>query len=472
MKSLATFHWQEFLSISSGESVSHHRPFSETAVDTDTRTIGPGSFFVPIVGTKFNGHDFIEQAYTQGAEGAFVSTNYLEAHPDLKRFPNLIAVNDTLETYLALARFHRHRCNAKVVAITGSSGKTTTKEMLFTMIETVLGSAVQKSEKNFNNEIGVSMTLLNLAAETEVLILEMGMRGLGQIKILSDAANPDIGIITNIGPAHIGLLGSLEAIAKAKCEIFAGMDSQTSFGIINGDDSVLTREVGKYWNGCIESFSLHEVEDIHRLSNGNLTFQYEEITFQLGLPGVHNVLNTLACIKACERLGISLKKVADALADFEAGGGRWDKSPINDTRNLWMINDAYNANPTSMKVALAAFIDTPMPGLRKVAIIGGMAELGGFSEHYHREIGEWLNAKGGLDGLIVIGEEAEPLAKAILPDTIPTFQIQQNAEAVSLIQQHWSQDAVFFLKASRSFHLEEIAELLKPSVTNPHVIPS
>jgi UDP-N-acetylmuramoyl-tripeptide--D-alanyl-D-alanine ligase len=470
MKSVALFSWQELLSVTEGEPVCHHRPFEQTAIETDTRTFTAESFFLPLTGENFNGNQYIEQAYEAGATGAFVQSAYLEAHSDLKRFPNLIAVPDPLQSYLALAQLHRRRSTAKIVAITGSSGKTTTKEMLYTMLASVKGDAIQKSEKNFNNEVGVALTLLNLRTETEVLILEMGMRGLGQIEVLSHHAQPDIAIITNIGPAHIGLLGSLEAIGQAKCEIFSGMDTETGIGIINGDDPLLVEEAFQYWQGRMDSFSLHEVDEIHLSAEGTPMFQYEETRFTLGLPGTHNVMNALACIKACEALGYPLKKLANALAHFETGGGRWQKSAIEGFENLWIINDAYNANPTSVKVSLEAFMHIPCPGLKKIAIMGGMAELGQYSEQYHREIGEWLNTRDGLDALLVIGQEAKPLAKAVMSETIPTYTLEKNVDAIPLIQQFWSQDAIFFLKASRAFHLEDIPELLKMSGKNAHAI--
>lgn len=462
MKSFATFTWQELLTVSKGEPVSHRRPFEQASLETDTRTMEQGCFFIPLSGENFNGNSFIEHAYEKQAEGAFVSLNHLDNAPELKRFPNLIAVPDPLITYLSLAQFHRERCSAKIVAITGSSGKTTTKEMLYTMLSSVLGEKVQRSEKNFNNEVGVALTLLAIQPTTEVLILEMGMRGLGQIAILSRFARPDIGIVTNIGPAHIGLLGSIEAIAQAKCEIFSGMDSGEGLAIVSADDPLLADRAGKSWDGCLETFSLQEVDEIHTHADGSITFRYEEVVFSLGLPGRHNVMNALASIKACKHLNIPLEKIAGALARFEPGGGRWQKQALEGFDNLWIINDAYNANPVSMKVALAAFTDCRFEGSpKKVAVIGGMAELGSFTEHYHQEIGEWLNSRKGMDALIVVGEEAKPIANAILPNTLPTYFAENNGDAASLISQHWFQDTVLFLKASRSFHLEEIPDLLK-----------
>ncbi len=462
MRSLATFTWNELLQVTNGEAVSHHRPFDRASLDTDTRTLGAGAFFLPLKGENFNGNEFIDKAYEMGAEGAFIEKAFLETHPDLKRFPNLIAVPDPLIAYLELARFHRERSDARVVAITGSSGKTTTKEMLYALLYAALGEGVQKSEKNFNNEIGVSQTLLNLKPETQVLIVEMGMRGLNQINILSRHAKPNIAMVTNVGPAHIGLLGSLENIAKAKCEIFTGLDRETGLGIVNGDDPILVEEANRSWEGRIEAFSLHEVDEVHtKGEEGIITFNYEDVTFTLGLPGCHNVMNALAAIKVCEHLGVPLKRIANALANFEPGGGRWNKSMVEGSTNLWVINDAYNANPASMKVALGAFMDLRSEGLLKVAIVGGMAELGKFSEQYHREVGEWINSRAGLDGLIVVGEEARPLADAILPNTIPTFAVEKNSDAIPLIQQHWPKNAIFLLKASRAYHLEEIPEQLK-----------
>ncbi len=470
MKSAATFTWAQLLSETQGEAVSHHRPFETAALDSDTRTLDHDSFFVPLTGANFDGNDYIAAAYEAGAQGAFVRQAYLAKHPDLKRFPNLISVEEPLMAYLALARLHRRRCAARIVAVTGSSGKTTTKEMLFALLSSVLGDQVQKSEKNFNNEVGVALTLLNIRPSTHVMVLEMGMRGPNQISILSEYAEPDIGIITNIGPAHIGLLGSLDAIAKAKCELFQGMDPEKSLGIINGDDPLLVGEASRSWDGRLESYSLHEVDEIHTFPEGHLTFNYEDATFALSLPGSHNVSNALAGIKACEALGIPLKRIQNALADFEPGGARWQKRQLEGLDNIWMINDAYNANPASVKVALGAFLDGHYPGLTKVAIVGGMAELGAFSEHYHREIGHWVGEYGGLDALVVMGDEAAPLAQAAAEHQLPVYCVQDAQDVVALIQKTWPANAIFFLKASRSFQLEHVPELLTHDHPS-HVLP-
>ncbi len=470
MKSQATFTWQALLDATGGELISHYRVFDLVAIDTDTRTLSNGAFFLPLTGENFNGNDYIEAAYGQGAEGAFVAKAYLETHPDLKRFPNLIAVEDPLMTYLKLGQYHRHRSQAKIIAITGSSGKTTTKEMLFQMLQVAFPNQAQRTEKNFNNEVGVARTLLDILPDTRAMVVEMGMRGLNQIRLLSVHAEPDVSVITNIGPAHIGLLGSLEAIARAKSEIFEGLDPKTGVGIINGDDPLLVEVASRSWSGQMEPFSLHEVEEIHTLANGKITFDYDSVTFTLGLPGSHNVMNALACIKVCETLGIPLKQVADALAEFNAGGGRWEKQPVEGRETLWVINDAYNANPSSMRVSLGTFMDTQYQGLKKIAVIGPMAELGDFSQQYHRELGEWLINRDGLDGLVVFGHEATPIAEAVSTSTLPVFKAESHAEAVSLLLHNWPSETIFFLKASRESHLEEIPLLLKPAQA-PYAVP-
>lgn len=464
MKSAATFTWQELLDISQGEMASHYRNFENARLETDTRTLEEGVFFVPLKGQNFDGSQFVEKAYEKGAQGAFVSKSHLNANPDLKRFPNLIGVEDPNRVYMLLAQFHRRRMPAKIVAITGSSGKTTTKEMLFAML--CHKFQVQRSEKNFNNEIGVPMTLLLLEPETQVMILEMGMRGLGQIEELSLTAEPDIGLITNIGPAHIGILGSMEAINEAKCELMRGMNPESAVCVVNGDIPLLLDRSGRCWQGRIEPFSLHEVENIHKLEDGGLSFDYEGVTFTLSLSGSHNVMNALSCIKVAESLGLSLASLSDTLADFEAGGERWQQFELEGGRNFIVINDAYNSNPASLKAALGSFIELKAPEQKKVAVLGCMKELGEHSERYHREIGEWINTHRPMDGLVVIGEEARPIADEVMPETVPTFYVDSNDEAASVILDHWPENVILFLKASRASHFEAIPEIIQRKVQN------
>lgn len=472
MPTAASFTWQELTEATQGQVVSHHKHFEPCLIETDTRQFQQKNesplFFVPIVGQNFDGHNYIAEAYHQGAVGSFASQEAFKKKPDLSRFPNLIVVPDTTMALLQLGRHNRERCGATVVAITGSSGKTTTKDMLYLLVSQK--RKTQKSEKNHNNEIGVAQTLLNLKPETEVLIVEMGMRGLRQIAPLTLHAKPDIALITIIGPAHIGLLGSLEAIAEAKTEIFEGLDPETGIAVLNGDDGLMLRTAEQKWQNHTETFSLHELQNIHRLNlttedgqviNGH-QFDYDEITFKLGVPGQHNIMNALACLKICQALNINIKHLGNTLLQYDGGDGRWQKTALNEHKNQWVINDAYNSNPQSLKASLLTFWDTPMPNLQKVAVIGYMAELGDLEEQYFQDLAEWLVSHDKQIPLVLIGQKMYPVFDQL---QIHQMQVQwfEDTEAASQwLDDNHGQNSIYLLKASREAQLEKIIAHLQP----------
>lgn len=481
MRSLATFTWGELLEATGGELVAHHRHFENVSIETDTRQLSALSeadsvFYLPIIGKTFDGQDFIAEAYQTGIEGAFVTQAYLTTHPELNRFPNLIVVSDTTHAYLALGRFHRRRCGACVVAITGSSGKTTTKDMLYLMLS--LAKKTQRSEKNFNNEFGVAQTLLGLEPETDVLILEMGMRGKGQISLLTRYAEPDIAIITNVGTAHIGLLGSTEAIAQAKCEILEGLSLEAGVAILNGDDPLLLRTASGLWQGREEVFTLHDVDNIHRFPPSGLMFDYQEFTFKMGIIGPHNVLNALACLKVAECLNINLKRLTKALELYDGGEGRWEKLCLDESKNLWVINDAYNANPDSLKASLISFgelrsEDTDKAALQKIVFLAHLAELGDFEKLYYERLTDWMVAHESELSLVFVGEKARLFYSVAQNTKLKTQWVESIEAAVSWVSEYASSNAVFLLKGSREARLDEFIPLFKAvnTTTNaPHAV--
>lgn len=476
MKSIAKFSWQELQKATQGKAVSHHRHFDAVVVETDTRALQGLThdtdvevFFIPIVGENFDGHSFIEEAYHKNVAGCLVNQSWILSHPDLNRFPNLIVVPDTTLAYLSLGQFHRERVNPVVVGITGSSGKTTVKDMLFDLLSPL--KKCQKTAKNHNNEIGVAQTLLGLEDNTDILIVEMAMRGPGQISPLSTHAKPDIALITNIGPAHIGLLGTLEAIAEAKLEIVDGLDVNQGLLIVNADDALLTTTAEKKWTGDQVTFSLHEVENIKRLPTGvGFSFEYQDVVFKLGIPGAHNVSNMLGCLKICEKLNIRLKSISNALEEFGGSEGRWQQELISAERQLYVINDAYNANPSSMRASLTSFWEMPSQGKQKVAVLGHMAELGTHESRFLSELAEWLVNHQADIQLVFIGE-AMRVVEASLKDNdfgqgerIQWF--ANTADAAHWLQEHIPQNAIYLLKASREAALEKMIPLLAETTNN------
>lgn len=462
----AVFPWQALLETSGGKALTPHQTFSAPlCLSTDTRTIGPGCFFLPLSGERFDGHDYLAQAFAQGAEGAFVDEEKFRQHPEWAAFPNLIGVENPLIAYLAMARSHRRRINPKVIAVTGSSGKTTTKDMLFTALSGILPT--QKTEKNHNNEVGLSQTLLALQEGTEALVTEMGMRGLHQIDLLSRYAEPDIGIVINVGPAHIGLLGSMENIALAKCEIFDGMNLNTGIGLVNRDDTLVFETARKVWKGRLESYGLSEVSSIETGIEEGIAFHYEGDRIQLALPGRHNIYNALVTLKVGELMGLSRKAVIAGLEAYQPEAGRWNKTPLSGYANSWVINDAYNANPASMRASLEAFLQCPHPGLRRVLVLGAMNELGDFSREYHQQLGSWLAQQHDIDLVFAVGEEARWVAESAQNAAFPIRHAADAEEVADLLKKSVNlEDTLLFLKGSRTFQLEKIPEALMPQVAS------
>jgi len=467
---VSEFTYNTLLQASGGQAWSESKAFHTARVWTDTRTLQAADFFLPLPGENFDGHHYLETAFKQGAIGAFVQRDKAEAHPEWRGLPNLIAVDDPLTAYLAIARHYRETIDPLVIAVTGSSGKTTTKEMLYAALSHLKKTA--KTEKNFNNEVGVCQTLLALEPGTEVLIVEMGMRGLGQIAILSEAARPDISLIVNIGPAHIGLLGSLENIAQAKLEIVSGMSSETGLLILCGDQPLLTRLAAQEWPHQTVIYSLNEASQVEIDRNGDgqvgVCFTYQGVSVQLPLPGEHMVSNALAVLKTGEALGLSIADLAKGLAQFTPEKGRWERIGLTGYPSVCVINDAYNANPDSAMASLKAFLSAEDPKNRRILILGGMKELGDFTQDAHEKLGLWLAAQGQVDALFTIGEEARWIAEAASNATFPV----RYAETLEHLAQQIVhsevplENAVLYLKGSRAYKLDELPALLT-QLANP-----
>ena len=458
---MSHFAYEEFLKTTQGEAVSPHSPFGTARLWTDTRSLQPGDFFLPLSGERFDGHDYLEQAFKAGAIGAFVQKDKMASNPQWKQFPNLIAVDEPLMAYLAMARLHREKINPIVIAVTGSSGKTTTKEMLYAALSPLKRTI--KTEKNFNNEVGVSQTLLSLQPDTEILIVEMGMRGLRQISILSEAAKPDIALIVNVGPAHIGLLGSLENIAKAKLEIVEGMDPQRGQLILCGDNTLLKGLASDLWPGKTVAYTLSEAQQLEpyvETAQEGVRFTYQNAAVRLSVPGEHMVSNALGVFKVGEALGFPPSDIARGLSAFVPEKGRWERMPLDGYTNAWVINDAYNANPDSAMASLKAFLSMPRDGLRNILVLGGMKELGDFSREAHEELGRWLAQQAGIDRLIAVGEEGQWLAKAAKAAQYPVDFASTVEEGIQHLLKGALDNAIIYLKGSRAYQLDTIPQAL------------
>ena len=403
----------------------------DVRISTDTRTIQKGDIYLPLKGVSFDGEKFITQALEKGALGAFCTSK-----PDIDNL--FLQVPDTLIAYLQLANFRRNKLNLNVVAITGSSGKTTTKEIVASTLESKY--KVFKTPLNHNNEVGLCQTIFATPDDTEVLVLEMGMRGLGEIELLSKYAEPDITIVSNVGTAHIGRLGSRENIAKAKCEIVKYQRGNT---FIAHYDELIKNTVE--FSGEKIFYSIKEVNVIERRANYS-KFEYQNNIYELNVGGDFNIENALSAINTGAKLGLTVSEIQEGLKSYKPIEKRWEGVNAN---GFEIINDSYNANPESMR----AFVDTIFELYNDyVLILGDMGELGENEVQYHKELGEYIFAKNPNARVLTVGK----LAKNIANSNFKTVE-----EVVDYIKNNISKESKLFLKASRSMKFERIIELLK-----------
>lgn len=408
---------------------------------TDTRTINPKDIYIPLKGENFDGAAFIDKALENGASGYFTSDRN-------KIFDNagyIFYVPDTKEAYLKLAGFYKQKINPYTIAVTGSSGKTTVKEMLYSVFKNA-GNTV-KSVLNHNNEIGLCQTLSSLEADTKFLIAEMGMRASGEIELLSKYAVPDIAVIVNAGSAHIGRLGSLLNIAKAKFEIAKYLKPQ---GILISHDNNLIRQINDNNHKTIYFSLKDENLRISEMDSESCVFNYKGFEYKLNVAGEHNIQNALAVIETALCAGLNPEIIAKGLLEFTPIEKRWD---VAEVKGFKIINDSYNSNPESVKAALKTFLSfTPSP---KSVVLGDMGELGLDEEKYHKETGEFLD-DFDCDYVLTIGE----LAKYIVPKHLKTKHFNNKKEIAEFIINKLPKGSNILLKASRFMKFEEIIEEL------------
>ncbi|MBF4992251.1 UDP-N-acetylmuramoyl-tripeptide--D-alanyl-D-alanine ligase [Methylophilus sp. QUAN] len=425
-----------------------------TSVDTDSRRVLPGQLFVALPGEKFDGHDFLPQVANQGAVAALVSKSVTSSLPT-------VLVKDTRLALGQLASWWRQQLALPLIAVTGSNGKTTTKEMIAAIMQAHVGGAdkVLATAGNFNNDIGMPLTLLRLQATHRCAVIEMGMNHLGEIDYLTRLARPNVAVINNAGTAHIGELGSRENIAKAKGEIFAGL-SQDGIAVINADS-----EFADYWRGLnagrqVLTFGMHPAADVRGevlgdASSFKLHYQGEAVTLTLSVPGVHNIMNALAAAAASLAAGASLADVAQGLQGFAGVKGRLQvKQAANGAK---VIDDTYNANPDSMKAALDVLKHA---GTNTVFVMGDMGELGADAEAMHMQIGRYAK-EHGIGKLYALGN--------FTPAAVQAFGAQAQHFAslealVAALQAETTANDVVLVKGSRFMQMERVVNALVESL--------
>jgi len=414
-------------------------------ITTDTRAIKVGEVFVALEGEKFNGHNFVTQAIEKGVIAAIVRKGVLPADSSLP----LLEVDDTLCAYQQLGQWWRQQCAIPVIAITGSVGKTTTKELVAAALSQ-FGSAF-KTQANYNNEIGVPKTLLGLTREHDYAVVEMGMRGPEEIAPLTQIAQPDVALITNVGTAHIGRLGSREAIARAKCELLRELPANGT-AVLNHDDARLMSTAAQFWSGAQITYGLEGGDLTGELVDGHLII--EGVQIPLPLPGRHNALNMLSAIATLKALNLNWQKLAEGFTvSMPAGRSQQHQLP----NDILLLDETYNAGAEAMLAALQLLSD--QKGARHIAVLGTMKELGEQSVLLHRQIGEKV-AELGLNQLLTLADPDEANAMVEGAKGVISQQFASHDALVVYLKQTIKGGDRILFKASRSVEMDKVVDQL------------
>jgi UDP-N-acetylmuramoyl-tripeptide--D-alanyl-D-alanine ligase len=424
-------------------------------ITTDTRKIKAGCLYIALSGENFDGHDFVKSAQEQGASAVIIEK------PVASDLPSLL-VNDTRKALGDLAKFWLQRFDLPVIAITGSNGKTTTKEMLKSILtEKTSATEVLANEGNLNNDIGVPLTLFNLQAQHRYAVIEMGANHRGEIAYLTNIAQPSCATITHCAPAHLEGFGSVKGVALAKGEIFSNLTAN-GVAIINNDDEYATLWKKLAAPHTIQTFSLNNNADITAIklqlddnsSNFILKTKTGEIAIHLPLPGQHNIMNALtasACALAC---GCSLIEIQQGLQNMQAVKGRLQITKVN---NITLIDDTYNANPASLNAALAILNKHPAPAW---LVLGDMNELGSQSANFHKEAGK-LARKMGVERLWAIGELSNYAVEGFGEGG---RHFDNHQELIKSLRNKLSSQITILIKGSRGMQMETVVKVLQEQI--------
>lgn len=462
MKSVPLFSIHDVFAATGGtlpEGITHEGIMFE-GISTDSRQCAPGNLFVALQGEKFDGHHYLEQAVQKGAAGLLVHRRIEKTTQDVP----VILVPDTLWALGDLAQFWRRKFSPTILAITGSSGKTTTKEMA----AAILGKSrnILKTEGNFNNLIGLPLTLFNLNKDHTTAILELGTNQRGEIARLTRIAAPGIGLITNIGPAHLQGFASVAGVAEEKKDLFLNMPSSGTI-IINHDDPFL-RKSRDAWSGRCVSFGLKEGADVgagkiayHRNLGTSFTLHVggEHLEIVMPIAGEHQVMNALAAAASTWATGATIEDIGRGLAGFSPVPGRMEVLPLSN--GTFVINDTYNANPSSVGEAIKTLNKLKGKG-RSVVVLGDMLELGDQEEIWHEEIGGLL-ADTGVDRVYLRGRLAGATAAGASKKGLPSAAVILREDPEEIAKDILSYAAAgdwILVKGSRRMKMESIVEMM------------
>ena len=423
------------------------------AVSTDTRKIEEGTMFIALKGENFNGNNYVLDAFNKGAKIAIVDEVKCDLN-ELKEDVALIKVQNTGRALMDLAKFYREKLGLKVVGITGSAGKTSTKDLVAAVLSDKY--KVFKTKGNFNNEIGLPLMILELDSTYDVAILEMGMRGLGQIKELAEIASPDLGIITNIGISHIEILKTRENILKAKMEIATFFDKNNTLVVCGNDDflgalpeakyKIVKTGVGENFEIGAKNIALEELSSKFTVYDGE-----KEEEFSLDMPGEHNISNLMLGIAIAKELGVSFEEMKRGLKNIEATSMRLE---LIKKDGFSILNDCYNSSPVAVKSAIDVMKN--IEGKRRIAVLGTMRELGHKSEEAHMEIGKYAK-ENGIEKVLCFGDFSENIKEGY-GEGCTVY--ENKKELIKDLLNIICDGDIILVKASRSLKFEEITKAL------------
>lgn len=419
---------------------------SVTGISTDSRHIQVGNLFLALRGENFDGHQFVAGAIHKGAIAAIV-----ECVPEDAGAAPLLLVDNTLEAYQKIGRWWREQFTIPVIAITGSVGKTTTKELTAAVLQTQ--GNVLKTQANYNNEIGVPKTLLELGDEHDYAVIEMGMRGVGEIALLTQIARPDIAVITNVGTAHIGRLGSEQAIANAKCELLQEMPP-TGVAVLNYDNSRLMETAARVWTGKTLTYGLKGGDLQGELLNSRMLL-VNGIELPLPLPGEHNALNYLAALAVAQLLQVDWAPLEHGLSvELPQGRARHYELP----NDVVILDETYNAGLESMMASLRLLAETP--GQRRIAVLGTMKELGDRSSEFHYQVGAVVKQLN-LDRLLILADPVEQQAMAEGAAPMVAEQFSSHEQVIQRLKELIQPGDRLLFKASRAVGLDQVVNRVR-----------
>lgn len=443
----------DILTATGGRLICGEPDFEISEITTDSRKAGKNMLFVPIVGENNDGHDYIAAAFAGGADTIIT-------HKDTEAVPgkNIVRVRDTRKAFGDIARYYKEKYKLPTVAITGSVGKTTTKDMISAVLAMKYNTL--KTQGNYNNDIGLPITVFRLEHKHEMAVLEMGMSHMDEINYLASIARPDVAVITNIGMSHIENLGSQENIFRSKMQICDFFDKDNLL-VVNGDDKFLSKAQGdfKIVTYGIENKSCDLVaENIENLGIEGTKFTAvvdgEQHEIYVKIPGVHNVYNALAAVAVGRHFGISMADIKDGVREFLLTNMRME---IKKHNGIVVIDDCYNASPDSIRAAVKVLGD--VKARRKIAILGDVLEMGGFAEKALYEVGTGID---NIDVLITVGNNAQYIAKgADFAGLKNIIRFETVEKALEFLPEFIEDGDNVLVKASRGMHFERIVEALK-----------